>query len=78
MPDPVPPIPAVTRSWRTTVLGLGAALVACWPLVIAPLLDEDPATVPQWGLGIAALMGGLGLGAARDHGVSSEKAGAKP
>lgn len=76
-PVPAPVAPALTRSWRTTVLGLGAALVACWPLVVVPLLDEDPATVPQWMAGLSAVLFALGLGVARDSAVSSEKAGAK-
>lgn len=82
MPDvPAPPsnpVNAATRSWRTTVLAIGGVLVACWPLVAQPLLDSDPATQPQWGLALGALLGALGLSQARDHAVSSEQAGAKP
>ena len=65
-------------SWRTSVAGwlalLGAAATA-----LAAYFDNDPATVPD----VAAVMDaavvalvGIGLLAARDNTVSSERAGA--
>lgn len=77
MPDPTPPVPAAAKSWRTTLAGLLAALTVCGP-ELAKLLDDDPATMPAWGLVLGAVVIGLGLGAARDNRVTSEQAGAKP
>lgn len=44
---------------------------------LAAFIDNDPATVPDWGLAIAAIAAGLGLLFARDNNVSSEDAGIK-
>jgi hypothetical protein len=63
-------------SWRTTVAGIAAIVVAVGTAVTA-LFDNDPVTIPDWGAVAAAVMAGLGLIAARDNRVSSERAGAK-
>jgi hypothetical protein len=63
-------------SWRTTVAGVAAIVVAVGTAVGA-LFDADPVTVPDWGAVAAAVMAGLGLIAARDNGVSSERAGVR-
>jgi hypothetical protein len=62
-------------SWRTTLLGLLGALAVVSP-ELAHALDNDPATLCNWGLVIGAVLTGLGLGAARDNRVTSEAAGA--
>lgn len=67
---------ALFRSWRTTILGFGAAVVAAWPQISA-WLDNDPTTVPDWSLALSLALAAVGLGVARDNKVSSEKAGAK-
>lgn len=63
-------------SWRTTVTGIGAILVAVGGAVSATF-DNDPATVADWAAVIAACIAGFGLIFARDNKVSSEQAGAK-
>jgi len=63
-------------SWKTTTAGIGAILVAVGGAMSA-MFDADPATVPDWGAVIAAVIAGIGLITARDNNVSSEQAGAK-
>lgn len=67
---------AVTKSWRTTAAGVAAA-VAVIAGCLAAQLDADPATVPDWSAAIGVVIAALGLAAARDHGVTSEAAGAR-
>lgn len=63
------------KSWKTTILGIAALLVAVGSGLTA-VLDSDPLTTINWEEVIAALTG-LGLLAARDNSRTSEKAGAK-
>lgn len=63
-------------SWKTTAAGIGAILVAVGGAMSA-MFDADPATVPDWGAVIAAIIAGIGLITARDNNVSSEQAGVK-
>ena len=63
-------------SWRTTVAGIGAILVAVGSALSATF-DNDPMTVADWGTVVAAIIAGIGLITARDNDVSSEQAGAK-
>jgi hypothetical protein len=63
------------KSWKTTVAGI-AAIVAALGTALVALFDADPLTLPDWGAVAAAVMAGIGLIAARDNGVTSEKAGA--
>jgi len=63
-------------SWRTTVAGIGAILVAVGSAVAA-YFDNDPLTNADWGAVVAAIIAGVGLLNARDNKVSSEKAGVK-
>lgn len=62
-------------SWKTTVAGVGAILVAVGSALNATF-DADPATVADWGAVIAAIVAGVGLIMARDNNVTSEQAGA--
>lgn len=67
---------AAVKSWRTTLTGvMGFLAVLCTELPKA--LDDNPLTVPEWGLVVAGALVMLGLGAARDNQVTSEAAGAK-
>lgn len=63
-------------SWRTTLAGIGAILVAVGGAITATF-DNDPATVADWTAVVAACIAGFGLVFARDNKVSSEAAGAK-
>ena len=64
-------------SWKTTVCGLSAVVVAALTFLVIPATDSNPATAMNWaGFGTAAATG-IGLLFARDNKVSSEKAGAK-
>ena len=62
-------------SWKTTVLGVCAIIVAVCTAAIA-LLDGDPETAVNIELVIAEIVAGLGLIAARDNDKTSEDAGA--
>jgi drug/metabolite transporter (DMT)-like permease len=64
------------KSWKTTTAGI-AAIVAALATAVGALFDADPVTMPDWGAVAAAVMAGVGLIAARDNGVTSERAGAK-
>jgi hypothetical protein len=66
----------VNGSWKTSAAGIGAILVAVGSALTA-MFDADPATIPDWGAVVAAVIAGIGLLAARDNNVSSEAAGAK-
>lgn len=63
-------------SWKTSAAGIGAILVAIGSALSA-MFDADPATIPDWGAVVAAVIAGIGLLAARDNNVSSEAAGAR-
>jgi hypothetical protein len=64
------------KSWKTTVAGIGGFLALLGP-ALAAQFDNDPLTVPQWGLVFAAAIAAWGLIKARDNDVTSEEAGAK-
>lgn len=61
-------------SWRTTVAGIGAILVAAGSAIGAHF-DNDPLTVADWGSVVAAIVAGIGLIMARDAKVSSQQEG---
>ena len=64
------------KSWKTTLCGVLGAVAAAITLVAQPLLDADPATVPQWGPFSVAVTAAFGLLFARDNDKSSEDVGA--
>lgn len=64
-----------SASWKTTTAGI-AAIVAALATAVGALFDADPTTLPDWGAVAAAILAGIGLIAARDNDVTSEKAGA--
>lgn len=63
----------MTKSWRTSVAGLGAILISVGAALTA-MFDNDPLTNPEWGVVVAAIIAGVGLLAARDNKVTSEQA----
>ena len=63
------------KSWKTTTAGI-CAIVAAIATAVGALFDADPTTLPDWGAVAAAILAGIGLIAARDNDVTSEKAGA--
>lgn len=67
---------AVTKSWKTTTLGIVTGLMILLPQLQA-VLDTDPATNPSWEMILAGL-GAMGIGvAARDNGKSSQDVGVR-
>lgn len=64
------------KSWKTTVAGIGVALVAIGSALQAQF-DGDPATSADWGIVIAAMIAAVGLFWARDNNRTSEQVGAK-
>jgi len=67
-------IQQATKNWRTTAAGIVAILAAVANAANA-LLDGNPATVPDWGVVIAAVTAGIGLLSARDATVTSRAMG---
>jgi hypothetical protein len=63
-------------SWRTTLAGIGAILVAVGA-ALGAAFDSNAATTVDIASLTAACMAGLGLIFARDNVVSSETAGAR-
>ena len=63
-------------SWKTTVTGIGMVCAGLAQL-IQPLVDNDPATTPNFELCIGMVTGGIGLIFARDNNKSSEDVQAK-
>lgn len=65
------------KSWKTTLCGMLSLTAAAITLVAVPILDDDPATVPQWGAFVAAIAAAVGLILARDNDKTSEDVGAR-
>lgn len=66
----------MSKSWKTTVAGIGTILGAIG-YALAAQFDTDPTTLPNWGGVIVAITSGVGLLFARDNDKSSEDVGAK-
>lgn len=64
-------------SWRTTGAGVVAIVSAACALILTPMLDDKPETVPMWAEFFPIAMSGLVGIFARDNGVKSETVGAK-
>lgn len=58
-------------SWKTTLAGVCTVLAAI-SAAGKMMLDNDPATNPDWTLAIGAVTAGLGLIFARDNNKTSE------
>lgn len=67
---------SIIANWKTTLAGVFTLLAAVGPQVNT-LLDQDPLTNPDWQLVTAAVGAFIGLLAARDGDVTSEKSGAQ-
>ena len=63
-------------SWKTTTAGI-ATIIASVATALSAMLDNDPATIPNWTAVIATATTGFGLLFARDNKVTSEQVGAK-
>lgn len=67
----------MNKSWKTSATGITGIIIAVLTAAQA-MLDNNPATNPDWSAVIVAITMGLGLISARDNNVTSEQAGAKP
>lgn len=63
-------------SWKTTLSGIGTIVVALFTLVVQPMIDADPATLPNFGEFFTIAIAAGGLLFARDNDKSSEQVGA--
>lgn len=64
-------------SWKTTASGISAIVIAIFSMIVHPLTDTDPTTIPDYNSAIAAILVGIGLIMARDNDKTSEETGAK-
>ena len=64
-------------SWKTSASGISAIVIAVFTLIVQPLTDNDPATIPDYNVAITAILAGVGLITARDNDKTSEEIGAK-
>lgn len=62
-------------SWKTSSAGISAAITAFLTLIVVPITDSDPATVPQWGVFIPLLITAASSWFARDNDKSSKDVG---
>ena len=65
------------KSWKTTLCGILGVVAAGITMIAQPMLDGDPATIPQWGVFGTTVAAAVGLLFARDNDRSSEDVGAK-
>lgn len=59
----------MSKSWRTTILGIITVLTAVAGVVQA-MIDTDPATNPDFTVAVAAVISGIGLIFAKDAKVT--------
>ena len=59
----------MSKSWRTTVLGITTILTTIAGVVTA-LIDNDPLTNPDLTVAVAAIVSGIGLLFAKDAKVT--------
>lgn len=64
-------------SWKTTTCGILGILAALITLVLVPLLDGKPETLPQFENFAAVVLPSIAALFARDNNKSSEDVGAK-
>ena len=64
------------KSIKTTLAGIGTFLAAVGP-ALASQFDNDPLTIPNWGIVVADAIAAWGLISARDNNVTSREAGAE-
>ena len=64
------------KSWKTTIAGVLTATGAICVALVA-MLDDNSATIADWGNVVALISIAYGLIMARDNSVTSKKAGAK-
>lgn len=67
---------AIFKSWQTSLAGAGTFLTLLGTQLNAQF-DNDPTTLPDWGLVVAGAFILIALLRSRDSDVSSESAGAK-
>ena len=62
---------------KPKVVGILSLITAAITLIAIPLLDSDPATVPNYSAFLALILPNIGLLFARDSNLTSEQVGAK-
>lgn len=62
----------IGTSWKTSVAGILTAIGTLITFVAVPLVDNDPATAPQWMLALTGVATALGIYIARDDDKTSE------
>jgi quinol-cytochrome oxidoreductase complex cytochrome b subunit len=55
------------KSWKTTLAGVSAAVVAILTLIVNPLIDDNVATNPNYETAIPIIIAGLTGIFAKDH-----------
>lgn len=63
------------KSWKTTTVAITAIVVAIGTMIVEPLLDSDPATVPKWQECVVAIIAGSTGFWTRDDDKSSKQVG---
>ena len=66
----------MTKSWKTTTLGV-LGIISALATLLTALLDNDPNTVPDWGIISLVIWPSIAALFARDNSVTSEQAGAR-